>query len=95
MEPNRLAKFSFGLGLATIAAKALLIWSFGRFFAASDSLLETNPTEIIGPAVDLVSAAALIGLVVGAFAFAKGARGNLLYASIVFNGVALLANPVA
>jgi hypothetical protein len=54
MEPNRLAKFCFGLGLATIAAKTLLIWSFGRFFDTSDSLLETNPTEIIGPAVDLV-----------------------------------------
>jgi uncharacterized iron-regulated membrane protein len=94
MQPNTLAKFCFGLGLATIAAKGLLIWSISRFFESSNSALGNNPTEIIDPAANLVSIIAIIGLVCAAVAFAKGARGNLLYASVALNSVALLANPM-
>ncbi len=94
MQANTLSKFCFGLGLATIAAKGLLVWAFGRFYGSSDSLLEKYPTEIIDPAADLVSVVAIIGLIGAALAFAKGARGNLLYASVALNSVALLVNPM-
>jgi hypothetical protein len=94
MQANTLSKFCFGLGLATIAAKGLLVWAFGRFYDPSDSPLEKYPTEIIDPAADLVSVVAIIGLIGAAVAFAKGARGNLLYASVALNSVALLVNPM-
>jgi len=94
MQANTLSKFCFGLGLATIAAKGLLVWAFGRFYDSSDLPLEKYPIEIIDPAADLVSVVAIIGLIGAAVAFAKGARGNLLYASVAFNSVALLVNPM-
>jgi hypothetical protein len=93
MQANTLSKFCFGLGLATIAAKGLFVWAFGRFYDSSASPLEKYPTEIIDPA-DLVSVVAIIGLIGAALAFAKGARGNLLYASVALNSVALLVNPM-
>ena len=94
MQANTLSKFCFGLGLATLAAKGLLVWSFGRFLDSANAPAEKYPTEIIDPAANLVSVIAVIGLIGAAVAFAKGARGNLLYASVVFNSVALLANPM-
>ena len=95
MQPNFLSKFSFGLGLTTVAAKGLLIWSIDRSYDFSDSPLENQTPEVIDPANNLVSVMALIGLAGAIVAFIKGARGQLLYASIALNSVVLLTNPVA
>ncbi len=95
MQPDSLTKFCFGLGLATIAAKGLLIWATDRFYDLSDSPLENQPPEVIDPANILVSVVALIGLACATVAFGKGARGHLLYASAALNSVALFASPVA
>ena len=89
-----MSKYCFGLSLATIAAKGLLIWSFSRFYESSDSSMELPQMGIIDPAVTLVSVVAIIGIIATVFAFTKGARGQLLYASLVLNSVALMANPV-
>jgi hypothetical protein len=94
MQPNFLSKFSFGLGLATVAAKGLLIWSIDRSYDFSDAPLENQTPEVIDPANNLVSVMALIGLAGAIVAFIKGARGQLLYASIALNSVALLSNPM-
>ena len=94
MQPDLLAKFCFGLGLATAVAKGMLFWAIGRFYDSSGLPLENLPTEIFNPAINLVSVVALVGLVGAAVAYGKGARGQLLYASLVLNGVALLANPI-
>ena len=94
MQPNFLSKFSFGLGLTTVAAKGLLIWSIDRSYNFSDAPLEKPTAEIIDPANNLVSVMALIGLAGAIVAFVKGERGQLLYASIALNSVALLSNPM-
>ena len=95
MQPISLSKFCFGLGLTTIAAKGLLIWATDRFFELSESPLENNPPEVIGPANTLIAVLALIGLAGAIFALIRGARGHLLYASVALNSVALLASPIA
>ncbi|RLB62708.1 MAG: hypothetical protein DRH08_12055 [Deltaproteobacteria bacterium] len=89
MQPDSLSKYCFGLGLAAITAKGMLIWATGQFYDLSDS-----PIEVIDPANILVSVMAIIGLAGAAVAFVKGARGHFLYASIALNTVALLANPM-
>ena len=94
MQPLSLSKFCFGTGLATIAAKGMLIWAVDRLYDFSASPLESQPSEAIGPANTLVSVVALIGLACAAVAFVRGARGQLLYASVALNSVALLANPM-
>jgi Zn-dependent protease len=94
MQPNSLSKFCFGLGLATITAKGVLIWATGQFYDLSDSPLENHQLEVIGPANILVSVMAIIGLAGTTVAFVKGARGQMLYASTALNTVALLANPM-
>jgi hypothetical protein len=94
MQPNFLSKFSFGLGLTALAAKGLLIWSINRSYDFSDASLEKQTPEVIDPANNLVSVMALIGLAGAIVAFAKGARGHMLYASIVLNSVVLLTNPM-
>ena len=94
MQPNSLSKFCFGLGLATIAAKGLLIWATSRFYEFSTLPPESNPMEVIAPANILVSVMALIGIAGALVAFLRGARGHLLYASAALNSVALLANPM-
>ena len=94
MQANFLLKFSFGLGLTTMAAKGLLIWSIDRSYDFSDSPLENQTPEVIDPANNLVSVMALIGLAGAIVAFIKGERGHLLYASIALNSVVLLSNPM-
>jgi hypothetical protein len=95
IQPSLLPKFCFGLGLATAAAKGLLIWSTNRFYDLLVSSLENNSAEVIGPANILISVMALIGLAGAVVAFKRGERGSLLYASTAFNSVALLVNPTA
>lgn len=93
MQPDTLTKFCFGLGLATIATRALLSWATDRLFDLSD--LEPGQTPaVIGPANILITVVALAGLVGAVVAFRRGVRGQTLYAAIAFNGVALLANPM-
>ncbi len=94
MQPDSLSKYCFGLGLATITAKGMLIWATGQFFNLSDSPLQNRQLEVIDPANILISVMAIIGLAGTAVAFVKGARGQMLYASTVLNAVALLANPM-
>jgi len=94
MPPLTLSKFCFGLGLTSIAAKAMLIWAAGRLYDLSDPQLSNHPSEVIGPANNLITVMALIGLVGAAVAFKKGASGQLLYASVALNSVALLAGPM-
>jgi len=94
MQPNSLSKFCFGLGLAAVTAKGVLIWATGQFYDLSDSPLENRSLEVINPANILISVMAIIGLAGAAVAFVKGARGHLLYASTALNTVALLANPM-
>jgi hypothetical protein len=95
MQPNSLSKYCFGLSLATVAAKGLLIWAIGHYYDLSDSPLENHAPEVIDPANILVSVVALIGLAGATVAFKRGERGHLLYASAALNSVALLANPMA
>jgi hypothetical protein len=95
MPPLTLSKFCFGLGLTTIATKGMLIWGAGRLYDLSGPQPGNNPLEVIGPANILISVMALIGLVGAAVAFKKGASGQLLYASVALNSVALLASPMA
>ena len=94
MQPDSLSKFCFGLGLAAITAKGVLIWATGQFFDLSDTSLQNNQLEVINPTNILISVMAIIGLAGTAVAFVKGARGQMLYASTVLNAVALLANPM-
>jgi hypothetical protein len=94
MPPLTLSKFCFGLGLTTIATKGLLIWAADRLYDLSDPQLGNDPLEVIGPANILITVMALIGLVGAAVAFKKGASGQLLYASVALNSVALLASPM-
>jgi hypothetical protein len=95
LQPDLLTRLCFGSSLATLAAKGLLIWSTNRFYDLSAVSLQGNQPEAIGPASILVSVMAIAGLSGAVWAFIKGARGQMLYASIVFNSVALLANPIA
>jgi hypothetical protein len=53
-----------------------------------------HPPEVIGPANILITVMALIGLIGAVVAFKKGASGQLLYASVALNSVALLADPM-
>ncbi len=94
MQSSPLIKFSLGIGIAALAAKGLLIWSMGRIDDLSNTPLESQTPEVIDTANDLVSAVALIGLASAIVAFTKGARGQLLYASIALNSVAFLASPM-
>jgi hypothetical protein len=94
MRPDFLLKCCFGLGLTTIGARGLLIWVVENFYDLSDLALEGHPPEVVAPANILISVAALIGLAVAAVAFKRGARGQLLYAAVVLNSVALFANQV-
>jgi hypothetical protein len=94
MRPDFLLKCCFGLGLATIGARGLLVWVVENFYDLSDSALEGHPPEVVAPANSLISVAALIGLAVAVVAFKRGARGQLLYAAVVLNSVALFANQV-
>jgi hypothetical protein len=94
MQPDVLSKFCFGLGLTTAVAKGMLFWSVGRFYESSDVTLGNSPVETFEPAIILVTVVALAGIIGTALAFAKGARGQLVYAAFVLNGVALLANPM-
>ncbi len=95
IQPDQLSKFSLGLGIAALAAKGLLIWSVGRLSDFSDAPLENQISEMIDPANNLASVAAFIGLTIALVVLAKGTRGQLLYASLAFKGVALFANPMA
>jgi len=90
-----LSKLCFGSSLATIAAKGLLIWSTNRFYDLSAMSLSGNPPEVTGPASMLVTGMAIAGLLGAVWAFMKGARGQILYASVAFNSVALLANLIS
>ncbi len=94
MQPLTLSKFCFGLGLTSITAKGMLIWGAGRLSYLSDSQLGNQPPEVIGPANILITILALVGLVGAAVAFKRGASGQLLYASVALNSVALLASPM-
>jgi len=94
VQPDLLSRLCFGSSLATIAAKGLLVWSVNRVYDLSAVPLQGNSPEAIGPASILISVMAIAGLSVAAWALIKGARGQLLYASIVFNSVALLVDPI-
>jgi hypothetical protein len=93
VQSDSLSKLCFGSSLATIAAKGLLIWSANRFYDLS-AMPQGGLPDAIGPASILVSGMAIAGLSGAVWAFMRGARGQILYASVAFNGVALLANPI-
>ena len=95
MQPESLAKICFGLGLTTLAARGLLIWSVDNLYDASAMQLQGGPPEAIGPANILISVMALVGLSGAVWTLIRGVRGQMPNAAIAFNGVALLANPVA
>ena len=103
MPPNKLEKAPaafllkccFGLGLVTVGTRGLLIWASTKSYDLSDSALEGHPPAVVDPANMLISVAALLGLAIAAVAIKRGARGQLLYAAVVLNSVALFANQVA
>jgi hypothetical protein len=94
MQADFVSKFSFGLGLTTLAAKGLLIWFVGGSYELSDVTLADQAAEVVTPANNMISLIAIIGLASAIVIFIKGARGQLIYGAIVLNGVALLTSPM-
>ena len=92
MHPDSLTSICFGLGLTTMAARGLLIWSVNNLYDVS--AMQSGPPEAIGPANLLITMMALVGVAGAVWALMKGARSQRLNAAIAFNGVALLANPI-